>query len=205
MYYMRTWFYNYYSQVSSMYDKLYDYYLENGQILTEEADIRGLLNTDEYVRVKHILIMNDTGDDPAENLALANDLLARLQSGEDFDTLMNEYSEDTGLASYPDGYYFFYGEMDEAFSAASFTLDVGEMSGIVESSYGYHIILRCEKENTYLDENFADIKATYQSLRFYEVLDAVYEDWGVEYCENYETYSDWHYAEDLGNLYTTTE
>ena len=146
--------------------------------------------------------MNDIGDDREENRALAEDILARLQNGEDFDTLMNEYSEDTGLIYNPDGYYFFRGEMEETFEAASFALEEGEMSGIVESSYGYHIILRCKKENTYLDENFADIKSTYQSLRFYELLDAVYTDWDISTCDGYETYADWHYAEDLGNLYT---
>lgn len=201
-YYMSTYFYNYYSQVSAMYDKLNAYYLENGQILTEESDVRALLNTDAYIRCKHILIMNDIGDDREENRALAEDILARLQNGEDFDTLMNEYSEDTGLAYNPDGYYFFRGEMEETFEAASFALEEGEMSGIVESSYGYHIILRCKKENTYLDENFADIKSTYQSLRFYELLDVVYTDWDISTCDGYETYADWHYAEDLGNLYT---
>ncbi len=204
VYYMSAWYYNYFTETSLLYDRLDAYYRESGQILTDASDIRALLDTDIYVRAKHILVMNDIGDDPADNRALAEELLERLQNGEDFDTLMNTYSEDTGLVGNPDGYYFFHGEMDPSFADASFALADGEMSGIVESSYGYHIILRCEKEKAYLDENIAAISGTYQRLRFYELLDAVYADWNIETCDNFETLSDWHYAEDLGPLYGTS-
>lgn len=60
-----------------------------------------------------------------------------------FDKLMNEYSEDTGLTSYPDGYLFLPGEMVEEFENGVLALDEDlGLSGIVESDYGYHIILR---------------------------------------------------------------
>ncbi len=202
VYYMSTWYYNYYAELSTLYARLDAHYRESGQILTASADIRAMLDTDDYIRAKHILIKNDVGDDPAENRALAEELLGRIQEGEDFDALMNTYSEDTGLATNPDGYYFFYQEMDEAFASASFALKEGEMSGIVESSFGYHIILRCEKDSAYLDENLAAISAIYGDLRFYALLDAVYADWDIAYCDNYETLSDWHYAESMGTLYT---
>lgn len=202
VYHMSAYYYDYYSKLSVLYEKLRNYYLQNGVILTEEADIRAMLSTDVFVHAKHILIMNNEGDTPEENRALADSILEQLKNGEDFDTLMNTYSEDTGLTAYPDGYYFFHDEMDEAFADAAFALKDGEMSEVVESSYGYHIILRCQKEDAYIDENFDSIKSTYQSLRFYEALDAEYADWTTEYCENFETYSDWHYAEQLGSLYT---
>ncbi len=201
VYYMSAWYYNYYTELSVLYDRLKSYYRESGLILTNDKDIRAMLDTDDYIRAKHILVMNDIGDDPVENRQLAEELLGRLQNGEDFDALMNMYSEDTGLATNPDGYYFFYEEMDASFAAASFSLGVGEMSGIVESSYGYHIILRCEKEEAYLDENLAAIRNTYQALRFYQLLDSVYADWSIEECDNFAELSDWSYAVNRGNLY----
>ncbi|MCQ2431554.1 MAG: peptidylprolyl isomerase [Clostridia bacterium] len=196
-YNMTEYFYNYQSALEYLYVKLEAYYKENGQILTDDFDIRGMLNTDDYIRCKHILIKNDAGEDPAENLAKAEELHGRIAAGEDFDTLMMENSEDAdaqGNVYAPEGYYFFHGEMDENFEKAGFALKEGELSDVVESSYGYHILLRCPKENTYLDENFDGIKQSYLQLRFYQVTDAASEDWKIAYCDNYSVYEDWAYA-----------
>ena len=64
-----------------------------------------------------------------------------------FDQLMNDYSEDTGLATNPDGYQAVEaGQMVPEFEEASLALEPGEISDIVESDYGYHIILRLPLE-----------------------------------------------------------
>ncbi|MBQ7299649.1 MAG: peptidylprolyl isomerase [Clostridia bacterium] len=204
-YYMTEYYFQYQSELELLYGKLENYYMENGQILTEDADIRALLDTDAFVRCKHILIKNDSGEDAEENQLLAEQLLERIRAGEDFDTLMNEYTEDPGIQSEPGGYYFFRGEMEETFEEASFALDVGEISDIVVSSYGYHIIWRCEKESAYLDEHLESIKSTYLALRFYQVLDEVSVGWKTVESEHYDTLSDWNYAVSLGNLYTQVQ
>jgi len=60
-----------------------------------------------------------------------------------FDDRMIEKSEDSGLATHPDGYVFLPGEMVAAFETAVQSLDEEYgMSEVVESDYGYHIILR---------------------------------------------------------------
>lgn len=60
-----------------------------------------------------------------------------------FDKLMNEYSEDTGVTTHPNGYMFLPGEMVAEFENGVLALDddLG-LSAVVESDYGYHIILR---------------------------------------------------------------
>ncbi len=115
-------------------------------------------------RAKHILLLtkdmsqtvtNEDGttgyaplDDAviAEKRALADDLLAQLRAAEDpialFDQLMNQYSEDTGLAANPDGYTTYKGYMVPEFEDTALSLKDGEISEVVESDYGYHIILR---------------------------------------------------------------
>ena len=78
--------------------------------------------------------------------ATAEDLLAQLQEAEDvealFSQLADEYSEDPGRDSYPNGYIYAPGTMVTEFEDAAASLNPGEISGIVESTYGYHIILR---------------------------------------------------------------
>ena len=60
-----------------------------------------------------------------------------------FDELMNEKSEDGGLITAPRGYYFLPGEMVQPFEESVLSLGDGEMSPeLVESDFGYHIILR---------------------------------------------------------------
>lgn len=82
----------------------------------------------------------------AEKRALAESLLTRLEdngnSVELFTRLADEYSEDTGRATNPTGYIFTPGTMVSEFEDATEALAYGEISGLVESSYGYHIILR---------------------------------------------------------------
>lgn len=95
---------------------------------------------ENYMAAKHILISKDS-----ENaLKTAKDIKSKLSRKADFDKLMNEYSEDTGLASYPDGYVFTDGEMVAEFENTVKNLKVKQISDIVETTYGYHIIMRID-------------------------------------------------------------
>ena len=161
---------------------------ETGKILTDEAAIRSYLDTDAFIHCKHILIANDAGENPEDNRAKAEEVLARLQNGEDFDALCAEVGEDPGMVSNPDGYYFFKGEMEEHFEAASFALSEGELSGVVESSFGFHVILRCEKDPAYLDANLSDIASTYANLAYNQFMDGECAKWNVTRCPEYDTY-----------------
>lgn len=82
----------------------------------------------------------------AAKRATAEDLLAQLQEAEDveelFSELADQYSEDPGRASYPTGYIYTPGTMVTEFEDAASALEPGQFSGIVESDYGFHIILR---------------------------------------------------------------
>jgi len=102
----------------------------------------------------HILFMTidpDSGKPLSPDLlghqkTLAEQTLAALRESDDpltlFGELADQYSEDTGRPSNPNGYIFTPGTMVESFENAANALEVGEISDIVESDYGYHIILR---------------------------------------------------------------
>lgn len=102
-------------------------------------------------------------EEVAKQKALADDLLAQLQAADDlgakFDELMHQYSEDSGLESNPDGYTAVPGDMVAPFEKAAFALKPGEISGIVESEYGYHILLRGEVDDL---QSYSDDCRQYQ-------------------------------------------
>lgn len=149
--------YDFMNEVAALYDKAYDEtFGEKGERLDDE-EVQSYITENEYITAKHILVK--TVDDAnqalpeselAEKEALANRLLTELQDVQNdrsallakFDELMNEYSEDTGLSGYPDGYTFRPGEMVEEFQNGAAALGDYEMSGLVQSQFGYHIILR---------------------------------------------------------------
>lgn len=132
---------------------------DSGEQAATAEDLAQYAQDNDLLWAKHILLMTkdaETGEDlSAEDAAAkktqAEELLAQLQGITDpeelsakFDELMNEHSEDTGLASNPDGYVFTAGQMVEEFENATRELEFGQISGIVETSYGYHIILRLD-------------------------------------------------------------
>ena len=107
-----------------------------------------------------------------------------LEGGALFEDLIGMYSEDyqdTGS-----GYYFTYGEMDKEYEDAAFDLDEYEYSEIVETSYGYYIIMRFEKDEEYMEDNFADLKSQIQYALTYnkiseqqEKLSFVFNEYGA--------------------------
>lgn len=126
--------------------------MDDNKINLDEVDNEAIIEqfTTDYRKAKHILIstvdaatgaaMSDAQKKQAE--AKAQEVLAKLNAGEDFDTLMNEYCEDPGLAESPDGYVFTRGQMVAPFEKAAFAMEENEVSGLVPTDYGYHIIKR---------------------------------------------------------------
>ncbi|AKV01877.1 Peptidyl-prolyl cis-trans isomerase PpiD [Labilithrix luteola] len=78
-------------------------------------------------------------------LVIAQEVHRRAKGGEDLGRLAVEYSDEPGAASRGGSLgRFGSGQMVPAFEAAAFTLDVGEISDIVETPFGFHIIQRTE-------------------------------------------------------------
>ncbi len=114
-------------------------YLNSLVGIPDPAEIEEIYIKD-YVRAKHILILSE--DDKEKAKKTITDIKKRLDKGEDFDKLMEELSEDPGSKEIPQGYVFTYGEMVPEFEKAAFALKEGEISDMVETAYGYHIIKR---------------------------------------------------------------
>ncbi|MFC1650389.1 peptidylprolyl isomerase, partial [Candidatus Latescibacterota bacterium] len=96
----------------------------------------------EQFKISHILLYPKVSE---ENKTKVRDelqaILDRINNGEDFGELAKEYSQDPGSApSGGDLSYFTRDLMVPEFADAAFALEVGEVSGIVESQFGFHII-----------------------------------------------------------------
>lgn len=108
--------------------------------LVKEAYQRSI----EQVRVSHILVMVKPGAEPADTLAAWNKVLdakRRAIAGEDFGALAKEISEDQSAKSNGgDLGYFTAMDMVYPFESAAYNTKVGEVSPIVKTRFGYHII-----------------------------------------------------------------
>jgi peptidyl-prolyl cis-trans isomerase D len=98
----------------------------------------------EERRARHILIsVPPDADKETQEKARekAEKLLKRIKAGESFEKLAKEYSDDPGSASKGGDLGFFgRGTMEEGFEDAAFALKKGEVSGLVKTSFGFHII-----------------------------------------------------------------
>ena len=131
-------------------------YGEKAEKLPEETALK-YLEDRNYITAAHILIMNSdeaTGEKLdeaalAEKKAELEALVAEFRAIEDpqarkeaFLQKMTELSEDPGKAYYPEGYTYTPGTMVPEFEDAAAALEDYAVSDVVETAYGYHILMR---------------------------------------------------------------
>ncbi|WP_102796636.1 SurA N-terminal domain-containing protein [Bowmanella denitrificans] len=152
--------------------ELNDYYLSN----------QDQYRTEEERRVSHILL--EFGEDKQATQEQANAILERLNNGEDFAALAKELSTDAFSAENGgDLDWFGRGVMDPAFEEAAFALaQEGDVSDVVESAFGLHIIkltgVKPEQVQTLeqvRDEIVAAVKQDKAQAEFYQLHQQVAE------------------------------
>lgn len=130
----------------------------------------------EQVRAAHVLISFKDPTDPNPNPAakrdlpaaqkeekkkLAESILARAKKGDDFAKLAKEFSDDPGSKDKGGEYTFARGRMVPEFEAAAFSTPPGQVSDLVTTVFGYHVIKVLEKippQKTELTKVSDDIK-----------------------------------------------
>ncbi len=149
-----------------LYDALMEQ-AEQGKIV--DAELEALALTDyrafpekftsqEEIRASHILITAPTFDYEAARVA-ASVILDRLKAGEPFERLAAAYSKDPGTAKKGGDLGFFpRGKMVPEFEKVAFNLkESGELSAIVQTSFGFHIIRLDERRPTAL-KPFSEVR-----------------------------------------------
>ena len=106
--------------------------------------------TPEMVKARHILIKvgSISGTEKEALKAKAENILQKIKDGEDFSKLASEFSDDQATkVKGGDLGFFVRGRMVKSFEDVAFSLKNGEVSGIVETQYGYHIIKVDERKD----------------------------------------------------------
>lgn len=118
----------------------------------------------------------------------------KLKNGGDFEDLARQYSDDSAsAASGGDLGYISEGQMLEEFGEALFSLDVGEVSEIVETKYGFHIIKVFDRQKEYIqkfDEVEESINAylldLYKMSKWEDFIFSLIEEVNIEYFTDVE-------------------
>ena len=140
-----------------------DYYQDNVKVREREVRRYYKKYTDNYVtppevKARHILLKlvpDAPENEQQEKREQLNKLLAEIKAGSSFEELAKKHSEDGTSAEGGDLGWFKPGEMVPAFESAAFALEAGQVSEIVQSPFGLHLIKVEERKDEitkYLDE-----------------------------------------------------
>jgi len=149
---------------------------EYNKIKVSDAEIEKYYNANknsyDTVTVTHILIstIDSNGSALSEDKKLeakkkAEELLAKVNSGEDIKELAKKYSEDPGVVENSGQYTFGVGEMVPSFEDWAFSHKAGE-TGIVESQYGYHIMKMDKRDSKAFKDLKEEIKQSLIDTKF---------------------------------------
>lgn len=169
----------------SLLNQLIPYTITQNVSKVSSDDVYNYAKNNDYICAQNILIFNDS--DEAYKKALEVRLM--ITEGGNFDELMETYGQDPGMKSNPGGYYFTKGQMVEPFEKAAYALKEGEVSSIVETEYGYHIIKRLafDKENFSNSPDYATIAANAAIQLFYDKANELKNNIKFEYVKNFDS------------------
>ena len=210
--------------LSNIFTSLYG---ENGEKLSEEK-LQNYIEENGYMTSAHILfrtkedVKGENGQTTQEELsdsakaekkAQAEKLCKELkaikddtQRKEKFFEYMKEYSEDPGKESFPNGYCFTEGTMVEEYTDTTRELKNYEVSDVVESDFGYHIIMRLPTVSSAVDTanqygyTLGQMASSYdfdEEMKTWDVTDK------AKFNSGYKSFDFTQFFGDAGFTYTT--
>lgn len=129
------------------------------------------MHSDKFIRTNHVYLEGKT----EENLKLAQEIEAKLKASDSPESelilLKGRYCADWKMTT-THGYYFAHGNSDcgDEYEDTAFDMSVGDISGVVESDTGYYVIMRLEKEESYMTESFDEFKTQIIGTDFNDLI-----------------------------------
>lgn len=168
-------------------DELFYAMLREGAIQTDEATLKAIFASDELIRIKQILIDPDKYTSLEEARSLAETLRTRAMAGEDFDKLVTDFGNDLFMFSNKDGYYMMKGVWFHTFEDTAFSLQIGEVSEVIETPAGFSVLKRFEKDPSYLEANYSDLAKDYYDSVFSLAIERKSADLSIQETDFYKS------------------
>lgn len=175
-----------------IYDRLFEFLTKEGgdAYISKDSIVKDF--SESYLTVQHILVSTKEQTDADGNATPAKteeeaqkivaEILGKIEAGEDFNALIDEYDEDPGMES-GKFYTFTDGQMVAEFEEASKNLKIDEYTKeAVKTDYGYHIIKRYDIDTT--DETYKQFEETAKNEKVGEVVEKKAEDLKVKKNED---------------------
>ncbi|MBQ7161070.1 MAG: peptidylprolyl isomerase [Clostridia bacterium] len=180
-YHMTRGLYLYLSQTAKLEQLLREYVMDERSGVLRYDD-KAVLNDihENFIAVRQILIPVESGDDRSAAREKADEALSALRAGGDFGEIAEKYGKDEA-ADPVYGRYFTHGMYPAEFEKEAAALRPGEISGVVETDVGYHVIMRIPQDEGYIDKNFEQLRYLFLNRCFNEMLDEVIS--GLEVVE----------------------
>lgn len=160
------------SRVNVTEKEISDYYERNQRMFL----------SDEEVKISHILFQvpeNSTDADIERIKKESGGVLEMARSGNDFAELAKKYSNDSSAREGGSLGFFKRGQIMPALEREAFSLKKGEISDLVRTSYGFHII-RVDDVREALPEPFESVKEKIRSAVTTEMMEQRYKEWVEE-------------------------
>ena len=148
--------------VSINSEQIEEYYDENKDTL---------FKVPEKVKISHILVVFSSVEEDSEAGEKSREealdkikyIKAKLEEGEEFEDLAKKYSDDKiSSANGGDLGYVSRGQLIEELERIAFLMDIGEVSEIIETSYGFHLIKVTDRQEEFI-RDFEEVKDTIKS------------------------------------------
>lgn len=149
----------------------------------------------DRAHVQHILFKT-TGKTPEEVAAIektATTVLDQIKAGKDFGEMAKQYSDDTSAQKGGDLGWIVRGQTVKEFEDAAFSMKPGQVSGLVKTIYGIHIIKLLERQSAHLqslDEVKDSIRQTLEKQKLDQAQQTASEDLGRSFKQDPKKFAD---------------
>lgn len=161
----------------------------------DEAEVKAFYeenkDASDYNKVSHILIAVEEGAEDSvveERKKKAQDILDRVNNGEDFAELAKEYSEDTGSAQTGGQYDVQKGQMVPEFEEWTFSHEVGD-TGLIRTDFGFHV-MKLDSVNNTFEAARDTVEYLFKSDKYQTILQEALGEGGEYQVEIKDAFSD---------------
>ncbi len=170
---------NYFIELEAL---LYEYLTEEASmiIISSDKEVEEFVKSD-FLAATNIVIYPDTEKDGLKGEALANSIRERIENGESFETLAEEYSDDDSKPR-----YFAPLTMQDYFEKKVSSLKIGEVSEVYETEVGYLITKRIDITDEYINKNFEELREEFKYGKYLAMMTEISDNYTVTYSEEFD-------------------